>query len=157
MRIALRAVLAIVMATLVVAASAAHGSLTGAGTVHVYTYDNVGAPGACHDSTPERGPPTAHDHLAAQRAVDFRSNGASACPEPTTTYGYDAPLQLVQFDNVRTTTAALGSASELGLRVVPSAMVAAKTADDWPVLSGIVRDAAKGRRDAEGHPGHRGR
>lgn len=123
------------------------GPLTHSVQVHAHEGVNPTAARVCGPA--KRGPPPTYDlDTAASDADGPRSLGASVCPDrpPTpTTYAYDDLRWFSQTARGSRGAEERSGSAELVSVVTGRSGVAAKTADDWPILSGIVRDATRGK------------
>lgn len=113
-----------------------------------YAYDgDRGAVSLPHSIT-ERGPPATAPTYSTETPVDTWSLGSLARPSVASrvvTYDNDDLSRLVQTNSIfqePVEEAAPGAGPHSSLS--PSG-VAAKSADDWPVISGIVRDASRSK------------
>ncbi|MDP3984890.1 MAG: hypothetical protein Q8Q52_07815 [Acidimicrobiia bacterium] len=117
--------------------------------VHAYVYDGHHKPVMPNTSATERGPPLQHHRdttydpdVSPRLGALARTVGAT----PPSTYNYDAMSHLVRTaSGSRAVQERPAGSAAADVVVVERSDVAAKTADDWPVISGIVRDASKGK------------
>lgn len=114
-----------------------------------YAYDSQHHTSVMTRTMAERAPPVSYDHtITAYNAVDHSSHGASArqdCAAPPLALAYDNPLPLVQVARIEATTRGLARSAGTEPRALQGTRRAAKTADDWPTISGIVRDASRSK------------
>lgn len=118
----------------------------------VYAYD---AASCCVDAASSHGnrrPPPDAAQLQPRRTAETDADAVPTRPDDLAhpqTYAYDLTPTLVRLTSVETDTTS-GSTRDLGgstgsaIALAPL-QVAAKTADDWLVISGMVRDAAKSK------------
>lgn len=113
-----------------------------------YAYDGVHGPVVATSDAFDRGPPVRASAASTYDAFDRWSRGASARPDgppPGATTTYTIPAQFAHVTRAMTTTGLHVVVADGGFSARPVASVAAKTADDWPVISGIVRDASRSK------------
>lgn len=152
MRRILTAVIAVILVWLVLPVSAVTATAPGHMTM-TYTYDSHHHDSLAIHTTAERGPPVAYDHaVPTYDTVDRRSHGASARPvpvEPQPIRRCDQPPPLAQVAGAASTTATVAENAWPNPAHLARSSVAAEgaagAADDWPVISGIVRDATRSK------------
>lgn len=113
-----------------------------------YAYGSHQHPTGLADTTTERGPPSSYDQATLYDAVDGSPNGASARPEvviPGATTRYTTPVRFTQVPLAATSTGARVVAGGDLLSRGRSGVATKAAGDDWPILSGIVRDAGRGK------------
>ncbi|MBW9210510.1 hypothetical protein KV100_12685 [Mumia sp. zg.B21] len=144
----LRLLLATVMAVLGWLALPAIAVSASASThVETYIYDAPAYDGPGSDAASERGPPTEVRYTTHDAVVRW-SHGASVRPHDASrlTFTSDAYLsKLVQAGEPTTTTGRQVVTLDGDLLASGRSVSAAKSADDWPVISGVVRDASRSK------------
>ncbi len=111
-------------------------------------YDGHHQSATTASTTSGRGPPSLAYTNSASHTVDLRPHGAAVRVEqatPSATITCDDTSVLAQAARATPTTREQVGRSGGDLCSPGSRAVAAKTADDWPILSGIVRDATRGK------------